>query len=79
MDVEALLFSFPIEAGACMCVPIPTRIQMIMAVGLFSAKLGRIVLPLNGSCCTVNSTAGTRKWTTSLVRQPQSNHKVGFD
>lgn len=67
MDVEALLFYFQIEARACVCVPIPTCIQMIMAVGLFSAKPGRIVLPLNGSCGTVNSTAGTRKWTTSLV------------
>lgn len=59
--------------------PGPVHRQVIIGVGLFSAKLERIVLTWNVSRRAVNSTAVAREWTTSFPPQPRSSHKVGFD
>lgn len=66
-EVGALFFSFQIEAHAGLCV-LGLHRQVIIGVGLFSAKLERIVLTWNVSRCAVNSTAVAREWTTIAAK-----------
>lgn len=58
-----IFFPSQIEAHACMCVP--THIQIMIAVGPFSAKLEKKNGSLNGNYCAANSTTVTKVRMTS--------------